>query len=212
MSRMMMPTALFVPRMPCAAASGMNLSFAIMRSTRFLMMGPTVLLPFRTRDTVPTETPADWATSRIVGLARGFERFDAAVFGFAFFIRLSLWSGLQASTITQGRDSSAGQITRCRRRPMSHGLAYGIFPPNESSLRTQGPITPGLKSEKRPPLQCQNESPRGRDERNCAHAGVPAFAGTTFTIALLEIGSRVMKRLIDFIPGCPMKDHCRRSA
>src|SRR5216684_2549917 len=29
-----------------------------------------------------------------------------------------------------------------------------------SSLRTQGPITPGLKSKKRPLLQCQNENPR----------------------------------------------------
>src|SRR6266576_3780523 len=48
-----------------------------------------------------------------------------------------------------------------------------------SSLRTQGPTTLGLKSEKRPLLQCRNESPRRRDERNCAHAGVPAFAGTT---------------------------------
>ncbi len=29
-----------------------------------------------------------------------------------------------------------------------------------SSLRTQGPITPGRKSEERPLLQCRNESPR----------------------------------------------------
>ena len=56
------------------------------------------------------------------------------------------------------------------------GLAQSL---SGSSLRTQGPITPGLKSEKSPLLQCRNESPRGRDERNCAHAGVPAFAGTT---------------------------------
>ena len=42
-----------------------------------------------------------------------------------------------------------------------------------SSLRTQGPITPGVKSEEGPLLQRQNESPRRRDERNCAHAGVP---------------------------------------
>src|SRR5258707_3241756 len=31
---------------------------------------------------------------------------------------------------------------------------------NTSSLRTQGPITPGLKSEKRPLLECRSESPR----------------------------------------------------
>jgi hypothetical protein len=31
---------------------------------------------------------------------------------------------------------------------------------NGSSLRTQGPITPGLKSEERPLLQRRNESPR----------------------------------------------------
>jgi hypothetical protein len=49
----------------------------------------------------------------------------------------------------------------------------------QSSLRTQGPITPGLKSEKRSLPNCPNESPRRRDERSCAHAGVPAFAGTT---------------------------------
>src|SRR6266550_8871620 len=29
-----------------------------------------------------------------------------------------------------------------------------------SSLRTQGPVTPGRKSEERPLLQCRNESPR----------------------------------------------------
>src|SRR5258705_3063341 len=59
-----------------------------------------------------------------------------------------------------------------KRRPFAQSLSG-------SSLRTQGPITPGLKSDKRPLLQCRNESPRRRDERNCAHAGVPAFAGTT---------------------------------
>jgi hypothetical protein len=31
---------------------------------------------------------------------------------------------------------------------------------SRSSLRTQGPITPGLKSEKRPLLECRSESPR----------------------------------------------------
>src|SRR6266700_1246697 len=38
---------------------------------------------------------------------------------------------------------------------------------------------PWPKKEKRPLLKCRNESPRRRDERNCAHAGVPACAGTT---------------------------------
>src|SRR5882757_9451139 len=56
------------------------------------------------------------------------------------------------------------------------GLARSL---SGSSLRTQGPITPGFKSKERPLLRCRNESPRRRDERNCAHAGVPAFAGTT---------------------------------
>src|ERR1700737_4850237 len=31
---------------------------------------------------------------------------------------------------------------------------------SRSSLRTQGPITPGLRSEKRPLLKCRSESPR----------------------------------------------------
>src|SRR5467141_4892941 len=48
-------------------------------------------------------------------------------------------------------------FSRCR------GFAQSL---GGSSLRTQGPITPGLKSDKRPLLQCRNESPRRRDERN----------------------------------------------
>jgi len=44
-------------------------------------------------------------------------------------------------------------------------------------LRTQGPITPGLKVKKKASAPVPDESPRRRDERNCAHAGVPAFAG-----------------------------------
>jgi hypothetical protein len=59
-------------------------------------------------------------------------------------------------TVVASRDLSAGRP--CERRDPS-------------------PL--GLKREKRPLLKCRNESPRRRDERNCAHAGVPAFAGTT---------------------------------
>src|SRR5262245_31373833 len=40
-------------------------------STRVLMSRLTVLLPLRTRDTVPTETPASRATSLIVGSGAG---------------------------------------------------------------------------------------------------------------------------------------------
>jgi hypothetical protein len=50
---------------------------------------------------------------------------------------------------------------------------------SEASLRTQGPITPGLKSEKGLGSSAGTRARAGRDERNCAHAGVPAFAGTT---------------------------------
>src|SRR6202035_5631813 len=42
-------------------------------------------------------------------------------------------------------------------RCYSRGLARSLI---GSSLRTQGPITPGLKSEERPRPQCRNESPR----------------------------------------------------
>src|ERR1700674_3615447 len=42
-------------------------------------------------------------------------------------------------------------------RCYSRGLARSL---SGSSLRTQGPITPGLKSEERPLLPCRNESPR----------------------------------------------------
>src|SRR6266850_651930 len=46
---------------------------------------------------------------------------------------------------------------RSQGRPDGRGFAQSL---SGSSLRTQGPITPGLKSEKRPLLQCRNESPR----------------------------------------------------
>src|SRR6267378_5401 len=44
------------------------------------------------------------------------------------------------------------------------GLSHMEFS-NRSSLRAQGPITPGLESEKRPLLECRSESLRRRDER-----------------------------------------------
>src|ERR1700692_3873794 len=93
-----------------------------------------------------------------------------------------------------------------------------------SSLRTQGPITPGLKSEKKPLLQCRNESPRRmgpcvrRDDplRGGAHASgnderplnpVDSFrllirlgGGTGLRISpsfrLLSIGAK-----LDLVPG-----------
>ena len=43
-----------------------------------------------------------------------------------------------------------------------------------SSSRTRGPITPGVNRDRRHPPHCSKVSPRRRDERNCAHAGVPA--------------------------------------
>src|SRR6202022_4504036 len=53
-----------------------------------------------------------------------------------------------------------------------------------SSLRTQGPITTDVYCRQRQLPRCPFRGPRRRDERNRAHAGVPAFAGTTANIYL----------------------------
>jgi len=77
----------------------------------------------------------------------------------------------------EGRAIAYDQFQPCVDTVVAWQISQRVVPAN--ALRTQGPITPGLKREKRPLLQCRNENPRRRDERNCAHAGVPAFAGTT---------------------------------
>src|ERR1700730_10187674 len=61
-------------------------------------------------------------------------------------------------------------------------------PPLASSRRRPGPIAPGVNCYGRHQTGCENESPRRPDERNCAHAGVPAFAGTTCEISRLLRG------------------------
>src|SRR5260370_32297499 len=48
-------------------------------------------------------------------------------------------------------------MTELSRTLIGRGLVQSL---SRSSLRTQGPITPGLKSEKRPLLECRSESPR----------------------------------------------------
>src|SRR5258705_13947906 len=48
-------------------------------------------------------------------------------------------------------------MTELSRTLIGRGLLQSL---SRSSLRTQGPITPGLKSEKRPLLECRSESPR----------------------------------------------------
>jgi hypothetical protein len=53
-------------------------------------------------------------------------------------------------------------MTELSRTLIGRGLVQSL---SRSSLRTQGPITPGFKSEKRPLLECRSESPRRRDER-----------------------------------------------
>src|ERR1700681_804162 len=45
-------------------------------------------------------------------------------------------------------------------RTLMRGLVQSL---SRSSLRTQGPITPGRRSEKRPLLKCRSESPRRMD-------------------------------------------------
>src|ERR1700730_9499323 len=60
-------------------------------------------------------------------------------------------------------------------RALPRAEAYG-------SLRTQGPITTDVYCWKPSCSSAQAEGPRRRDERNRAHAGVPAFAGTTANI------------------------------
>src|ERR1700687_535136 len=54
-----------------------------------------------------------------------------------------------------------------------------------SSLRTQGPITTDVCCWQRQLPQWPFPGPRRGDERNRAHAGVPAFAGTTANIHLV---------------------------
>src|SRR6266436_1446873 len=58
-------------------------------------------------------------------------------------------------------------MTELRRALIGRGLVQSL---SRSSLRTQGPITPGLKSEKRPLLE---------SEARVRAVWVPAFAGTT---------------------------------
>src|SRR5712675_836700 len=60
--------------------------------------------------------------------------------------------------------TSAGEshMTELSSTLIGRGLVQSL---SRSSLRTQGPITPGLESEKRPLLECRSESPRRRDER-----------------------------------------------
>src|ERR1700733_107363 len=53
---------------------------------------------------------------------------------------------------------------------LKHSSPRALTP---SSLRTQGPITLGLKSEERPFTQRRNDNVRRRDERNCARARGP---------------------------------------
>src|SRR5260370_32192594 len=48
-------------------------------------------------------------------------------------------------------------MTELSRTLIGRGLVQSL---SRSSLRTQGPITPGLKSKKRPLLECRSESPR----------------------------------------------------
>src|SRR4051794_26879445 len=58
--------------------------------------------------------------------------------------------------------SGLSRMTELRRSLIGRGLVQSL---SRSSLRTQGPITPGVKGEKRPLLECRSESPRRRDER-----------------------------------------------
>src|SRR5258705_7983620 len=67
-------------------------------------------------------------------------------------------------------------ITELSRTLIGRGLVQSL---SRSSLRTQGPITPDLESEKRPLLECRSESPRRRDERFALTLGSLRFAGTT---------------------------------
>src|ERR1700694_3208958 len=60
------------------------------------------------------------------------------------FLSLPSWAGLS-------------HMTELSRTLIGRGLVQSL---SRSSLRTQGPITPGLKSEKRSLLECRSKSPR----------------------------------------------------
>src|SRR5260370_26573068 len=81
-----------------------------------------------------------------------------------------------------GRGVAMSAIALTRGSLLSQGRRLTF---TSSSLRTQGPITTDVCWWQRQLPQCPFRGPRRRDERNRAHAGVPAFAGTTANIHLV---------------------------
>jgi len=85
------------------------------------------------------------------------------------FFEQNTGSGIDQA-LTTGMGCLCGQRNKVSRRPKPQPAPYDPA----SSRRKPGPITPGVDCNKRHLQRCQNASPRHRDERNCAHAGVPA--------------------------------------
>ena len=103
-----------------------------------------------------------------------------------------------------GADGAYGRCLGCRQRGAVSGLrrieirhragtggrwrhyAEGELILISSSLRKQGPITPNVRGCRQLLNSIfKTRIHRRRDERNCAHAGVPAFAGTTIAMCVL---------------------------
>jgi len=67
----------------------------------------------------------------------------------------------------------------------------------QSSLRTQGPITPGVESERRPLLQCRNGSPRRMGPCVRRDDNLDRFVAThTAVIARLDRATRYSEAFV----------------